>query len=139
MSFLPEHDRDFFGEKKISFEEIVEGNPQSPSRGVVIHALDLPPGLFARDEQGVLHPRSNADILIMIPTGYNDTKLDSFYTFPRLVLANGMDPVNCSGTIEFAKLTWQFWSRHQPDGSWRAGIDALDTYLQLIREVLAAP
>jgi hypothetical protein len=130
MSFLPEHDRDFFECKEIAFEEIVHGQ----ARGVILKDVPIPTGLFKR-ENGLLVPCVTADILVTVPDGYNDTKLDSFYVDPPLYLPNGSNPQNTGSTPLFNR-SWQFWSRHQ-DG-WRAGIDGFDTYLSLIREALLA-
>ena len=133
MSFLPEHDRDFFEGKEIAFEEVLDGE----SRGVILPGFAIPEGLYTRDPTG-LTPCLVADILVMVPIGYSDSKLDSFYVNPPLVLPNGTEPKNCTGRHTFANKEWQFWSRHQPEGTWRAGIDGFDTFIQLIREALKA-
>ena len=133
MTFLPESDRDFFEAKEIVVEEIEEGE----TKGVIIRDFSVPPGLYFAGAEG-LAPCEKADVLVMVPRGYNDTKLDSFYTDPPLLLPNGIDPQNCSPGVRFANRSWQFWSRHQPEGSWRPGIDGFPTYLQLIREALRA-
>jgi hypothetical protein len=130
MSFLPEHDRDFFECKEIVTEEVVDGS----SRGVVMKCVPIPPGLFRREGGGLVRC-SAVDVLVTVPDGYNDTKLDSFYVDPPLFLENGTAPQNTSETQLFGHA-WQFWSRHQ-DG-WRAGIDGFDTFLPLIREALLA-
>lgn len=131
MSSLPEHDREFLAEKQIPFEEVL----QNDTLGIILSAFRVPEGLFIR-QNGLLVPCKTADILVMIPQGYNDTKLDSFYADPWLYLPDGNEPQNCAGRHQFAGRSWQFWSRHQPDGSWRAGIDALDTFIPLIRDAL---
>ncbi len=131
MSFLPEHDREFFEGKAIAFEEAVEGE----EKGVILTGLPIPPGLFKR-ESGVLAPCHVADFLIIVPKAYSDTKLDSFYVDPWLFLPSGEEPQNCTGRRMFASRNWQFWSRHQ-DG-WRPGIDGFDTFIPLIREALKA-
>lgn len=130
MSFLPEHDRDFFGCKEIAFEEVVDGS----NRGVVLSDTPIPSGLYKR-EAGVLVPCNIVNILVTVPDRYNDTKLDSFYVDPALLLPDGSAPLNTSPVTLFGR-NWQFWSRHQ-DG-WRAGIDGFDTFLPLIREALLA-
>jgi hypothetical protein len=130
MSFLPEHDRAFLERKEIHFEEVKEGD----ARGVVLRGVPIPAGLFKK-EHDQLVPCDCADVLVQVPTGYNDAKLDSFYVAPPLYLSTGNAPQNTSITTLFGEEC-QFWSRHQ-DG-WRAGIDGLDTYLPLIREALAA-
>jgi hypothetical protein len=133
MSFLPEHDRDFFESKEIAFVEVAEGE----AKGVILPGFCIPQGLYAREERGLV-PCVIADVLVMVPKGYSDTKLDSFYVNPPLFRADGEEPQNCTGRQSFADKTWQFWSRHQPDGSWRPGVDGFDTFLQLIREALKA-
>ena len=130
MSFLPEHDRDFFGCKEIAFEEVIDG----ASRGVILTGIQIPSGLFKRECEALV-PCNIVDILVTVPDKYNDTKLDSFYVEPTLFLANGTNPQN-TGAAALFERNWQFWSRHQ-DG-WRPGIDGFDTFLPLIREALLA-
>lgn len=131
MSSLPEHDRDFLAAKEIAFEEVLENQ----AFGLIFSDFAVPEGLLKREKEALV-PCERADILVMIPQGYNDTKLDSFYVDPPLYLADGREPRNCSGRYDFSGRKWQFWSRHQPDGSWRPGIDGLDMYIPLIREAL---
>ncbi|HMG47888.1 MAG TPA: E2/UBC family protein [Allosphingosinicella sp.] len=130
MSFLPEHDRDFFELKEIAFEEVAEGE----TKAVILSDVPIPPGLFKR-QSGVLVPCDIADIMVMVPKTYSDAKLDSFFVIPWLFLPSGAEPRN-TGHQMFAGREWQFWSRHQ-DG-WRPGIDGFDTFIPLIREALLA-
>lgn len=130
MSFLPEHDRDFFASKSIAFQEVVE----QQARGVVFSDFPVPLGLFAK-EDGKLVARKTAELLVVVPDGYNDTPLDSFYVYPPLYLENGSEPANTTGRYDFGGRNWQFWSRHQ-SGSWRPGIDSFESYIQVVREAL---
>jgi hypothetical protein len=130
MTFLPEHDRDFFESKSIAFQEVIEQN----ARGVIFSGFPVPAGLFA-NENGNLIPCKQAELLVVVPDGYNDTALDSFYVYPPLYLQNGTEPLNTSGRFDFDGKKWQFWSRHQ-HGFWRSGIDSFETYLQVVREAL---
>jgi hypothetical protein len=73
------------------------------------------------------------DLLVVIPDGYATTKLDSFYTTPKLKRANGQDPQNANVDSALFGKTWQFWSRHLDDKDWRIGIDGLRTFFSYIR------
>jgi Prokaryotic E2 family E len=72
------------------------------------------------------------ELLIIIPKGYATTRLDSFYTSPHLVRADGTDPDRATGREKIFGQEWQFWSRHLSEQEWRPGIDGLETYIQYI-------
>jgi hypothetical protein len=75
-------------------------------------------------------------LLILIPSQYATTKLDSFYTIPHLKRADGSDPQNANNNSPLFKRSWQFWSRHLNNDEWRVGIDGFETYLQYVRSEL---
>jgi hypothetical protein len=136
MKFLPEDDRLFLEEKKWEHDERSETVPGGGTR----NALVLPTFAF----EGDLHERigeqlirrTSCELLILIPDGYSTTKLDSWYTRPRLYRSNGTTPINTEGTQAMFGVDWQFWSRHLGENEWRAGIDGLETYLQYVRQGL---
>lgn len=132
MSFLPEEDREFLAAKTFSFEEVTAGPGR---RAIVVRAVPLPPGKFlARRPDGACAAVEVCDVLVMIPDGYPNTTLDSFYTDPFLVLAaGGQPPQNSFGTCCLFGRNWQFWSRHlNGPHLWRPGIDGLHTYWDLV-------
>src|SRR5690348_14919503 len=126
--FLPLDDREFFAAKGFVYDEIEEkladGNVR---RFVVLDGLQAPPSIFVRNEQGQLAPAKTFKLLIVVPNGYATTRLDSFYTQPRLLRINGAEPDRANGSSNFLGSDWQFWSRHLDDSEWRVGIDGMET------------
>lgn len=139
MTFLPEDDLEFLSLKQVPFEEIAETQPGvGHRRGVIFRSLSFEGRLHVRGADGSWAPCASCDVLILIPTGYATTRLDSFYTVPQLALPGG-GPPNCATTeTTLFGRQWQFWSRHLADGEWRPGVDGLETYLQYIRRELKA-
>ena len=120
---LPEADRAFLTEKKLEYDvEQADGFLH-----VIIHGFELPPTYTPR----------TCDLLIRLPSGYPNGNPDMFWTRPDVKLLTGNWPVNADVWQDFLNVRWQRWSRHFPDGRWRAGIDGLDTYLASIRRELA--
>lgn len=137
MSFLPHDDRQFLAAKEMAFVLKEENLPDGNVRRVV----EFPDFAF----EGAMHsrpdpnqpqllvPRSTCRLAIVIPSGYATTKLDSFYTIPRLVRNDGADPHAANGSTDMLGETWQFWSRHLDNSEWRPGVDSLETYVQYVR------
>lgn len=131
--FLPLDDREFFETKGFAYEEIEEKLPDGNLRRlVVLDGLQAPSSISVKNEQGQLVPAQTFRLLIIVPNGYATTRLDSFYTQPRLLRRDGADPDRANGTGSFLCSDWQFWSRHLADGEWRVGIDGMETYLQYV-------
>jgi hypothetical protein len=132
MTFLPEDDQDYLRSKGMPFELRTEaaGNG-NVRRGIILPALTFQGNLYTI-ENGQLARCTTCDVLILIPSGYATTKLDSFYTFPRLKRPDGADP-GSTGEQGIFDRSWQFWSRHLADSEWRPGVDGLETYVQYIR------
>ena len=78
-----------------------------------------------------------ADLLIIIPNGYPQTKLDMFWTFPDVSLPRGGIPIKADVHEQKGGRNWQRWSRHIADGSWRPGVDNLRSYLSAVKKELA--
>ena len=126
MSFLPEDDQEFLAESGIMHEELTERTPEgSERRGVLFPGFAFVGNL--RGATGGTFER--CDLLVLLPNGYATTKLDSFYTVPRLKRADGTDPQSTGSDTPLFQKTWQFWSRHLDDKDWRVGIDGLRTFL----------
>jgi hypothetical protein len=136
MTFLPEDDQDYLRVKGLKFELKTEPLPDgSDRRGVLFPAFEFKGNLFS-GINGQLARCGACDLLILIPPGYSTTKLDSFYTTPRLKRADGTDPDRASGESDLFGSKWQFWSRHLEDTEWRLGIDGLATFLHYVRTEL---
>lgn len=133
MSFLPEEDQDFLKSSGIPHELLEERTPDGAERRAVLFPAFNFRGNLKAQANGSLTPRDTCDLLVVIPGGYATTKLDSFYTVPRLKRADGSDPQNATGDTPMFGRTWQFWSRHLDDADWRVGVDGLRTFLSYIR------
>ena len=127
MSFLPEEDRRYLAEKNIIFEE----RESDGQRGVILPTFRVP---------GTHLNAQTVNLLILIPPGYADVPPDMFYTDPWLKLAaNNNYPRAANVAQAFAGVSWQRWSRHNPE--WRPGVDGIWTMLKRVdhaMEVAAA-
>jgi hypothetical protein len=133
MSFLPEEDQEFLDGNGITHELLTEKTPEGTERrGVFFPSFAFGGNLRAQNGSG-LTPCASCDVLVIVPDGYATTKLDSFYTLPRLKRADGSDPQNATGDTALFGKSWQFWSRHLDDNDWRVGTDNLRTYLSYLR------
>lgn len=118
---LPSLDRDFLKSKGYTYEVLTHNG--------ILHVIisDFP---VPSNHYNV----SSTEMLIQIPQGYPNAKLDMFWTYPIITLRNGASPVTTQHREEFHGKTWQRWSRH---GEWRPGVDSLKTYIQAIHRELA--
>lgn len=131
-NFLPEDDQEYLESKGIKYELVTEKDPQgNERRGILFPAFSFSGNLF-RQQDGNLVSCDTCELLIIIPTGYATTKLDSFYTIPRLKRPDGADPDRANGETALFNKSWQFWSRHLDDTDWRVGVDGFSTYLQYV-------
>jgi hypothetical protein len=136
MMFLPEEDRDFLESNSIPYELLAEQLPDgNKRRGVLFAGLSFVGNLRMQQGNNWIACAS-CDVLVVIPDGYATTKLDSFYTSPRLTRPDGSDPQSTAAEQQLFQRNWQFWSRHLDDREWRVGIDGLRTYLGYIRAEL---
>lgn len=118
MIFLPSRDRAYLESKGIQYEEHEEGG----QKGVILKARPLPTGRFDAE---------NADILILLPTGYPDAPPDMFYLLPWVKLADdGRYPRRADRPFQFSGQSWQRWSRHSKE--WRPGADGIWTMVKRI-------
>jgi len=131
MTFLPEEDREFLVENGIQYQELTENMPDGNKR----HGVLFPGFSFSGNLRngGPLDKVEACDLLVVIPDGYATTKLDSFYTIPKLKRPDGHDPQNATVDSALFGRTWQFWSRHLDDKDWRVGVDCLQTFINYIR------
>ena len=116
---LPERDKDFLDEKGFNYELV-----EFPG-GIYLIINDFPfPAAYT--------PRL-AKVLIVIPTGYPEAKVDMIFTIPDVKLVNGQWPQNCEQHVPHNNLTWQQWSRHI---NWRIGVDNLRTFMTAMKKEL---
>lgn len=135
ISFLPEEDVEFLEGNGIKYELLVETVNGTVRRGVLLPGFAFA-GNLRMQKDGAWVPCGNCDLMILIPDGYATTRLDSFYTLPRLKRADGADPQNTNAETPLFGKTWQFWSRHLDADAWRVGVDGLRTFLAYVREAL---
>jgi len=134
MSFLPEEDRELLALKEIPYSEKQEKLPNGTTRkGIVFPGVSFTGNLFERNKDGVLTPCTQCELLVLIPSGYANTKLDSFYTRPHLKVATGEAPNKATEVQKLFESDWQFWSRHLTEEEWNKGARDLVNYLQIIK------
>lgn len=116
---LPERDKDFLDEKGYNYELV-----EFPG-GIylIINDFPFPPSYLPRQ----------AKVLIVLPTGYPEAKVDMIFTIPDVKLTNGQWPLNCEAHLLHNGLRWQQWSRHI---NWRIGIDNLRTFMAAMKKEL---
>ncbi len=119
---LLEEDEAYLKEKGYNYQLVADGDMGC----LVISGYILASGKYDRDA---------VDLLICIPKGYNDAKLDMYYVDPPLRLrASGQYPHKADHFEDHAKRKWQRFSRHLPQ--WRAGIDTLQNFLPFVHREL---
>jgi hypothetical protein len=122
MNFLPDADRQYLGDRCLTWEEVVDG----PSKGIILHNFCLPAERFNVP---------TADVLIVLPSFYPDVAPDMFYILPWLqLMPNGGVPKATEAAFSFQGQSWQRWSRH--NNLWRPGIDGIWTMLKRIENAL---
>jgi len=117
---LPEPDVDYLVSKYTDFE-------------IIKNASDLHVILQNYDFPEVYQPRQ-ANLLIMLPVGYPNAKLDMFWTYPDVKLATGKWPISSEVHQDFHGKSWQRWSRHI---NWRSGIDSLRSFVTSVHLEIA--
>lgn len=78
-----------------------------------------------------------ADLLLRLPPGYPDAPPDMWWFEPFIVRAGGGEIPQTNSHETYLGRVWQRWSRHLPPGSWRPGLDSIESYLSLVRTELA--
>lgn len=97
-------------------------------QNVELLAFPLPPGL------NVAH----ANVLFRLAPSYPDTPPDMWWVIPHLA-STTRGEIPATQVLETHDgRTWQRWSRHLDPGSWRSGIDGMESYIRLLRTELDA-
>ena len=119
---LLEEDEAYLKEKGYDYQLVADGEVGC----LVIVGYVLASGKYDRDA---------VDLLICIPKGYNDARLDNYYVDPPVRLkASGQYPPAAACFEDHARKKWQRFSRHLPQ--WRAGIDTLRNFLPFVHREL---
>lgn len=75
----------------------------------------------------------SVDLLIHIPPGYNQARLDMFYVDPEIrIRATGDVPQAATNIETYFGRRWQRFSRHFKEPGWRPGVDCLQSMLAKI-------
>lgn len=117
---LPESDADYLTSKFIDFEVIRNTNDVH----IILKDYQFPE---------VYDPRQS-NLLIILPVGYPNAKLDMFWTYPDVKLATGNWPLSSNVHQDFHGKGWQRWSRHI---NWRSGIDNLRSFVTSVQREIA--
>lgn len=121
--FLPEIDRDFLANKGYRYDVVKDGD----ALYLILFDFDFP----------IAYAPSKADVLIILPAGYPNSNPDMFWTNPDVKLPNGAWPTASEYHHAYCGRSWQRWSRHFPNGSWRAGVDNICSYIAAIKKELS--
>lgn len=121
-TLLPDTDTEFLDSKGYRFsEKAVNGWIH-----IIIHDYALPEGYCP----------NICDLLIRIPVGYPNANPDMFWTSPEIRLRQGGVPTRADVQETYDGRAWQRWSRHLPPGTWRPGVDTLQSFLTTVRQEL---
>lgn len=96
-------------------------------RWLIIHDHALPSG----------YNHEQVDLAIEVPTAYPDAKLDMFFVYPALTLANGGGIGQTEIRENILGNTYQRWSRHLNGVTrWNPLTDSVITHLAVVEESL---
>lgn len=131
MTLLLDDDYTALDERNIKYIE------DGRQRFLVIYDYPLPEGLYVQ---------KRCDVLVIIPENYNQSGNDMFWTFPRLVRADGKNipqTHNPGANVNnlFDGKEFCRWSRHwnNPPSIWRPGKDNVLTILRRIEWAFRNP
>ena len=117
---LPEQDAEYLAAKWIRAEVIKNGNETL----IIFPDYDFPEAYQPRQPS----------LLIIVPAGYPNAKLDMFWTHPDVKRADGKWPTSSEHHQDYQGKSWQRWSRHI---NWRSGIDNLRTFMTSVQREIA--
>lgn len=118
---LPERDHAFLTGHHAGHRIVRDGGEVA----VVLPDFQLPAGFSPR----------TVELLLLIPFGYPDSPLDMFWVSPHVTLHRAV-PAATSDEVHLGR-TWQRFSRHLPPGTWRPGVDGIQSYLATVMKVLS--
>lgn len=122
---LPEDDEEFLNELGYSWTLQPDG---ADAGFLVIEGFNVVGG-------GFTPPTTR--LMIRIPARYPLSKLDMWYCSPEIRFArNNTFPPQADVFETLFGVRWQRFSRHLPEGSWKAGVDGLKTFFRFILKEL---
>ena len=107
-------------------------------RFVIFKNFPLPTGIYESNGTAA----SAADILIELPSVYNNSGPDMFWTYPYLTLVGGASVKNATpgGDVrEYEGRTFERWSRHWGKAGWRPRIDNISTVVDRLNWAFQHP
>jgi hypothetical protein len=118
---LPESDVEYLRAKGFQYRAVQDGGVVA----LTILEFELPPH----------YAPVKCELMVRLPSSYPNAHPDMFWTIPTIARANGGSPQAADVFEPYLGRQWQRWSRHF-QGTWRAGIDGLASYLAVIRREL---
>ncbi|MEZ2370962.1 E2/UBC family protein [Arthrobacter sp. RCC_34] len=110
--------------KGLKHEVTVDGSGWTE---LVIKDYPLPQGFTAQA----------TDLLVRLPPGFPDAAPDMFWVNPEIRLAaTGAYAPASEVPEQYLGRIWQRFSRHLAPGTWRPGIDSLETWMAAIAQLL---
>ena len=111
-------DQQYLEDRKLGHEITIEAGMVC----VVFRNWKLPAG----------YDRTEADLLVRLPSGYPDLPPDMWWFSPGVHLSDGT-AIQATECIEtYLGRPWQRWSRHFSSGQWTSGVDSLESFLAII-------
>jgi hypothetical protein len=92
---------------------------------LVLQAFELPPGLYQPDV---------TDLMMMADYQYPLSRMDMFWTDPRVLRSDGTLPQNADQFEAYAGRQWQRWSWHYP--VWEPARHNVSTHLEVVYDRL---
>jgi hypothetical protein len=117
---LPEQDAEYLASKCTKFEVIKNASDVH----VIFHDYAFPEAYQAR----------HSNLLIVIPAGYPNAKLDMFWTYPDVRLISGKWPTSSEDHQDFHGKNLQRWSSHI---NRRSVVDSLRTFITSVQREIA--
>ncbi len=117
---LQDEDEQFLDDLESEWETISEGG----NDWLIFKDVSMPDG----------YNQSVADLAFLLK-GYPQAEIKMVRVHPALTRKDSRTIPNISDE-KFDGKTWQCWSRHRPDGSWRPGVDGVAHHYCTMYEVL---
>lgn len=107
---------------------------------LIIKNFPLKRDLYTYDSK----PLSEVEILVKIPTNYNTSGNNMFWTYPVLKRADGKPipragEAGCKYVEKYEGKEYCRWSRHWPPNSWKAKVDNVQKILDRVEWALKNP
>jgi hypothetical protein len=134
MRLLLDEDYKILDEAGLIYEEDFK------NRFLIIKNFPLCSDLYVYNDE----PIEEVEVLVVIPSNYNTSGINMFWTHPELKRADGIGiPAAQVFGGQFSKnfdnKEFCRWSRHWPDGSWGSKVDNVQKILDRLEWALRNP